>query len=590
VKNVIAFLFVFLLSSQISFGQNWAGIHDGQDNIYDNGQTMLIASIDTVAGNPVYRFCQDVGNSAQCDSIPVPPFGGISYLAKIPRLLGASFTKFSNGDEIYRNAIFENILIKNLATLNETWMIMTDSNGIEYRATITLIDTLAILGNVDSIKQISIQAFNGANPIASPYNVTLELSKHNGFIKVFSFAKFPYDTTVTISNFVMHSQTPKANKIYPSKYNAGNEWMTSLSYDSNLVSYIWYQSDSIISSSYNALTNAVTFSSQRKNLFKLVNPDSIISASNLLIQDTISLPNYYSSSQQCNQGFNFGINYGFYNQIITCNLDTLQTYFSNSSGSFGCFITSTQMPEPCVEIFCSIESSPNSWSINKVEGFGITYADNYDEYGFSYVFDTYYYNVNGCPVGNKFLINFPTDADLFELHIQQENENTLKLNWFTINEHDVNYFEIERSYDAIHFTKIGNQMSKGDNAQRNEYEFIDYSLIQNAKVFYRIKMMDIDGKVKYSNVVNYQLSEVGNIHLQSNQINQSITIEGLKLNHKYELSIQNVQGQTIKSVKAIHCNSLFTLNDLDALSDGIYFLSVKSIDSNERQVFKFLKY
>lgn len=63
-------------------------------------------------------------------------------------------------------------------------------------------------------------------------------------------------------------------------------------------------------------------------------------------------------------------------------------------------------------------------------------------------------------------------------------------------------YEVERSSDAIVFSKIG------EVAGRNlaDYDFTDYNLPPAGIVYYRLKMIDIDGKFSYSKVIPIRLN------------------------------------------------------------------------------------
>lgn len=82
------------------------------------------------------------------------------------------------------------------------------------------------------------------------------------------------------------------------------------------------------------------------------------------------------------------------------------------------------------------------------------------------------------------------------------NESIL-LNWKATRETSFKSYNIERSIDGISFIKIGTV------AGRNlaNYDFTDRHLPVAKNVFYRLKMIDIDGKFNYSKTVSIKLNE-----------------------------------------------------------------------------------
>ncbi len=73
--------------------------------------------------------------------------------------------------------------------------------------------------------------------------------------------------------------------------------------------------------------------------------------------------------------------------------------------------------------------------------------------------------------------------------------------WTTTKEINTSYFAIESSSDANNFKKIGTVKAANDLAQTN-YQFIDANPagLATGKIFYRIRMVDIDGKFGYSKI------------------------------------------------------------------------------------------
>lgn len=86
-----------------------------------------------------------------------------------------------------------------------------------------------------------------------------------------------------------------------------------------------------------------------------------------------------------------------------------------------------------------------------------------------------------------------------------------QLNWQTTQEINSSYFEVQRSADGKTFEPVATLTAKGGNSGVSEYQSDDdLYFYQNDNVFYRIKMVDIDGKFKYSSVIMLKLNNTGN--------------------------------------------------------------------------------
>ena len=86
----------------------------------------------------------------------------------------------------------------------------------------------------------------------------------------------------------------------------------------------------------------------------------------------------------------------------------------------------------------------------------------------------------------------------------QLNKNVVDLTWTTLSEMSSNYFTIERSSDAIHFTEILKVDAAGNSNHRIDYKTIDEHPLQGVS-YYRLKQTNLDGTVSDSltDDVNY---------------------------------------------------------------------------------------
>ena len=81
----------------------------------------------------------------------------------------------------------------------------------------------------------------------------------------------------------------------------------------------------------------------------------------------------------------------------------------------------------------------------------------------------------------------------------ENHENQNDLYWKTSSEHNLDHFEIERSFDNIHFVNIGKVLAK---STATNYYFQDNDLsLGNFHFYYRLKIMGESGNYKYSPIV-----------------------------------------------------------------------------------------
>ena len=148
-------------------------------------------------------------------------------------------------------------------------------------------------------------------------------------------------------------------------------------------------------------------------------------------------------------------------------------------------------------------------------------------------------------------------------------KDKIKLDWSSDNEVNSSHFVIERGTNAVRFEATGSVAAKGSG--RNNYSFINTIPNEAPSYYYRLKMVDLDGKHKYSNIIR-----INNDHsdlilsLSPNPAKNIITISSSK---QQEAFIINSTGQLVKKIKLI--NGSQTINIAEWKS-GIYYVKTEN--------------
>lgn len=171
------------------------------------------------------------------------------------------------------------------------------------------------------------------------------------------------------------------------------------------------------------------------------------------------------------------------------------------------------------------------------------------------------------------------------LNFSGENENNNnKLLWTTATEINNDYFELERSYDAINFEKISEVDGAGNSSNILNYYQIDYSFNRTNPVsYYRLKQVDFDGQFSYSNIVALQNdTKMGEILIYPNPANNY-----LNLTHSNDeltvFQIYSIEGKLISQGDFKSSHQI----DLNFFSSGTYL--IKLISQNIVHQQKFIK-
>ncbi len=166
----------------------------------------------------------------------------------------------------------------------------------------------------------------------------------------------------------------------------------------------------------------------------------------------------------------------------------------------------------------------------------------------------------------------PTPVTLLSFTGTLQTNRTVLLNWQTTAEYNNNYFDVERSNDAINFTRIGRVNGNGTTALPHSYSLIDaYPL--NGMNYYRLKQVDFDGQFTFSHIVPIQIDNSQSVFAFYNSQTNSIIIRFDKQQNNITLNLYAANAQLVSTALV---NSATTyLLQLPVLAKGIYMLQVR---------------
>ncbi len=177
--------------------------------------------------------------------------------------------------------------------------------------------------------------------------------------------------------------------------------------------------------------------------------------------------------------------------------------------------------------------------------------------------------------------SLPLDLLTFDASIQGKGR---LLSWTTADEKNVSHFEVQRSANpASGFAAIGKVTAKNSSST---YTYTDIEGVNEDVIYYRLNMVDLDGKSRYGNVAAVKYNSVGKgIAVYPNPASNLLTIS----------NAENVQNAT---VRIINSNGKTVLNnanrsgrklnvDISSLPAGTYF--VQLLHNENVSTMKFVK-
>jgi hypothetical protein len=171
----------------------------------------------------------------------------------------------------------------------------------------------------------------------------------------------------------------------------------------------------------------------------------------------------------------------------------------------------------------------------------------------------------------------PLPVELIHFDAQAAANRTADLHWATASELNNNYFDVERSYDAIHWEWVGNVTGNGTTNQLTDYSFTDKSIATSQNMaYYRLKQVDFDGAFEYSNerVVRFD-GKVEKLAIAAypNPFNNEVTILA-NTNEPYSIEVTDINGLLLLAIDNAksHTHRL----DLTEWTSGVYIVNVTS--------------
>ncbi len=160
--------------------------------------------------------------------------------------------------------------------------------------------------------------------------------------------------------------------------------------------------------------------------------------------------------------------------------------------------------------------------------------------------------------------------------------NGVQLNWKVTNEIRFAGYEIERSTDVASFKKIGFLQARGL-APITNYQFDDVQLPNSQQLFYRLKMIDQDGRFSYSKVIRIKTNEQMNnrvISISPNPFVNDLTIQMQSSgNQNIELQLLDMSGKLLKYKRSTISTGLNQLYiKAGDLPTGMYVLKLLTTD------------
>ncbi|MEP7166175.1 MAG: Ig-like domain-containing protein, partial [Ferruginibacter sp.] len=174
----------------------------------------------------------------------------------------------------------------------------------------------------------------------------------------------------------------------------------------------------------------------------------------------------------------------------------------------------------------------------------------------------------------------------------RNNGNYNILDWTTSSEQNSSYFNLERSTDGVNYVNAGTISAAGNSNIAKNYNYNDnISAINKNLYYYRLKMVDVTGSIKYSSVVKIRLNSKGfNMEATPNPFADQLRINiETELSENAVISLKDISGRSIqqKESQLRKGNNAVLLSSLGHLPGGVYLLTITT--DSQQQTIKVVK-
>lgn len=182
-KHLLLVLLLTLTTVSSSLGQHYQTIYSNRVAYFDNADKNIkcirIDSVRHTRDSVFFPFYEILETSESC------------YTPNKASWIGKSVTIKENGVNAFVSQTGDTIALHTGAHTGDKWIAYASGNTI-IEATVSMVDTLTVLGVLDSVKTIRFQSFNNhLEPLNLHINqMVVQLGKYSGFIKTLNFYFF----------------------------------------------------------------------------------------------------------------------------------------------------------------------------------------------------------------------------------------------------------------------------------------------------------------------------------------------------------------------------------------------------------------
>lgn len=162
----------------------------------------------------------------------------------------------------------------------------------------------------------------------------------------------------------------------------------------------------------------------------------------------------------------------------------------------------------------------------------------------------------------------PLPVTLVKFEAREVGQSIL-LNWHTASEINSSHFEIQRSNNGNDFFALAEIPSHQNSQVLRKYKWNDQTSFVSPIVYYRLKMIDLDGTYEFSKIISVEPNFSNSLQIYPNPAQDFIQVKAWSNQSIDHFSIIDIHGRTVSSMKKED-----DIIDVSQWISGIYFIKV----------------
>jgi hypothetical protein len=213
-------------------------------------------------------------------------------------------------------------------------------------------------------------------------------------------------------------------------------------------------------------------------------------------------------------------------------------------------------------------------------------GDGWDKANFSQPGNNIFFGGTGDGWASTYRPMGPLPVTLLYFTARKNSAISSLLEWKTSQEINTSHFDVERSNDAVVFSKIGRLNAAGNSSVAIGYSFIDNNPMAGNN-YYRLKQYDLDGRFTYTpaRLVRFDDINLAMVKYYPNPTKGMLNIEiaDLSRNEAKVINITNAAGVVIDQLRLPASSNRLTEINMSRYPAGTYFVQLRTATINNTQ-------